>query len=310
LLIVSGYGAAGERACADAVIGELIAQSWVDQKFSAPFLRELTVLSDERLLSDFRIEPSLLHSAAAKFIHRRSGRPLEITHYLLERTTPEKHQAIVLFAMRYEKELVGFLAVSLQRNRNSLEAWSEYLKVNTEKPETLGMSLSFFNFTRKFYSTIGISCERLEAGWAGRPIWARMRYEFDPDVRFMENGKSVTQLEVTRGNFGRFLALKHFKVEDLYIEKDLGGSEAVQGDFANLNSPGDFLLVKHRKGKLLPVAPYIDADVLGPVVFEHPGKAFSLWDYRPRHGQTISIMQNGKALSDIAMPTWIGIYYF
>ncbi len=309
------WGASPNQDCPTYLLAEsvqaLSSLSWVDAKFSIPFLHELQPLSDERLLSDYRIDPDRLHGAARKFSHHRGGQPpLQTSHHLAERTKGSERYPVVLFVMRVEKNVVGFLAVSFRPEPNALDAWSEYLKVDPRRPETSGIARSFFSFTRGFYAAMGVRSERLEAGWAGRPIWARMGYDFDPAVSLLEDNQPFSQLELTRRNFGRFLSMFRINVRDLYLEKELGGREPIAPGFQNLHTPEDFLSVYHVRGPSILVAPYVDADTLGERTLEHPGKAFSLWDYRPRLGQTIAITLDGKPLSDIAMPTWIGIFRF
>lgn len=286
----------------------LVERSWVDDKFSTPFLRELAPLSDSRLKAEFGFEPRRVHQAARGFRHRSPNcEPLAIEHFLAERLPAQ--QLVVLFVMKTRGEVAGFLALSLEKKETAREAWSEYLKVDRDLAETRGISVSFLEFSSKFYSTLGVTTERLEAGWSGRPLWARAGYEFDPQALLWENGVPYPQVEVIRRNFERFLRFHGINSRELYLHKLEGVPEPLSA-LTDLKTPADFLAVKHSAGPFVGVAPYIDVDTLGPAFMAHPGLAFSLWDYRPRPNQTTSIGQNGKPLSDIAMPTWIGMRNF
>ncbi len=321
LLVSEGFGTAADSHlpslssnCPALIlqVAKLVERPWVDRRFSTLFLEQLAPVTDDRLQADFNLEADPIRAAAAGFRHHRPGfTPLDIDHYIAQRIHPSGPRLpVVLFVMHLRNQPVGFLALSLKWNKGVLEAWSEYLKVDTSIAETQGISRSFFDFTRVFYQKLGVKTERLEAGWAGRPIWARKGYRFDPDVTLLEDGKPRPQLDVIRRNFQRFLQFHKIRLEDLFLGGDLGGREAIDASLSNLNTPEDFLNVQHTSGVRIEVAPYIDADTLGTPSLEAVGKAFTLWDYRPRSNQTISISQDGKQLSDIAMPTWIGIYRF
>jgi hypothetical protein len=291
-------------------VKELGTQFWIDERFSLAFLNQLEAIEPRELGEDFGINPDSLVRYSSEFTHWTRGRePLAITPVISKRNSADGKHAVVLFLMRDANLPVGFLALSLQRQSDLLLAQSEYLKTD-RSPSTFGVSGSFFRFTRDFYKRLGVSSETIEAGWSGRPIWAAYGYEFDEHTNFVENGVKVSQIELVRHNFLRFAAYHVLALDELYKDLGAGRREELASDLSNLRKPSDFAIIKHKKGKMINVAPYVDVDTLESFTEKHIGMAFSLWDYRPRGDQEIIILQGEKSLSDIAMPTWIGRYHF
>lgn len=163
---------------------------------------------------------------------------------------------------------------------------------------------------KDYYSKLGVAEERLEAGWSGRERWSKEGFRLVDDEFFFENGKKVSQLELIKGNFLRFLKFQKIPISELVYVSQSGQKLPLDLSLSQLNQPIDFTKVFHKNGKEIMTRAYTDVDTLSGPRSMSIGLAFTHWDYRPRQNQPVVILQGDKPLSDIAMPTWIGVRSF
>ncbi len=159
--------------------------------------------------------------------------------------------------------------------------------------------LSFLK--KEVYPVVGVTQETLKADHAGRYVWAKQGFQFDPTYWYKDdNGKGdlLRLHELARRNFARFLRLHRLKVEDLALRgRPLSSLDQLQ-------TPDDFASVVHRGGKKLTIEPYV-LGVLEPATAMDIGKAFMLTDYRPHEGPYV-LSKARTMFSTTAMPYWNG----
>lgn len=277
---------------ANELCARLIAQSWVDKKFTGAFLKSLTPTEPQVFEDRFKLPVEILAALPSR---------LDFNFDIY--TTGAK--VVVVYEFTSNNQVVGTFVLSLEERGSLRVATSEFLKV-APAFRNKGYGVNLMQNIPAFYKKLGVHYEKLEAGWEGRAYWPTMNFRFDTSSTFFEDGVELSQVELVRRNFIRFLDFHKIKREDLYV---LRGTQRlpIDADYSQLREPIDFLNVKHSQGIKIMTQSYSDVDKLEPEGEMDVGLSFSLWDYRPRKGQEVEVFQGTKALSDIAMPTWIGI---
>jgi hypothetical protein len=278
-------------------IQQLVQKSWVDEKDTRSYLKALQPSNEKSFLEFAGINPHLLP---------------KLTSFREEYTffkSPDGERPVLITSIYNEDALESFVVFSFVKDDNGvLHVTGEYLKHSTNVPSQLGTQV--LQQLDNFYRALSVKSTQLRAAWEGRVHWAQSGYDLDATGYFVENGKITQQIDQMRQNFLRFLNFHQIKLEDLYVYQN-GERKELSEDLSELRTPRDFLHIQHKEKLKIETAAYVDEGTLSEVRALPVGLAFTLWDYRPRPGQEITIDRNdGMPLSDIAMPPWLGIKQF
>lgn len=291
------------------VINDFADKAWIDKKFTFAFLKELALLATDDDLIGLNAQ-QLVALSSLEFKNPR-GSKVDFETQLYTRRVNGESQVVPVISMRCGQDLCGVLVLSITRNSSGvLVATSEYFKSDPKKIAIQGIGPHIMPMLKNYYEKLGVKEERLEAGWSGRERWAKEGFRLAEDVDFYEDGKKVSQLELIRSNFLRFLSFHKITLGDLLYEDQSGKRRPLDQSLSQLNQPIDFTKVFHKNGREIKTRSYTDVDTLSGPKSMAIGLAFTHWDYRPRENQVVVILQEGKPLSDIAMPTWIGVRSF
>ena len=288
---------------------DFFSKSWIDKRFTLPFLKVLSPLIDDEDLMGLNRE-KLLQISSLAFKNIR-GQEVNFEMQLFTHEVAGNKVLVPVIAMRCGSALCGMLTLSIRKKSDATYfAQSEYLKTNARNLAIQGIGPHIMPMLKEYYTKLGVKEERLEAGWSGRERWAKEGFVLDPDLKFLENGIAVDQISLIRNNFKRFLSFHKIALSDLYLEESDGKKTLLDENLSQLKQPIDFQKVFHNRGKKIMTRSYVDVDTLAGPRPMAPGLSFTLWDYRPRDSQESVILQEGKPLSDMAMPTWIGLRRF
>lgn len=224
------------------------------------------------------------------FVSKQEKSPHMILMGILERLDDEHTPA-------------GSFSVVLKHAKNGeLESHIGAVYFDRADPRISGIAPAMLRFLKdEVYPVVGVTRETLKADHAGRYVWAKQGFQFDPTYWFKDvggRGPPIKLPELARRNFARFLNLHGLAIQDLALHgRPLASLEELQ-------SPDDFASVTHRRSKKLTIQPFI-LGVLQPFAALDVGKAFMLADYRPQGGRFVLSMARTK-FSPTAMPYWNG----
>ena len=170
---------------------------------------------------------------------------------------------------------------------------------------TSGIGKAILDFTGSILApALGARREALKADYAGRYVWAKEGFQFNPKYYYYDtDGKKYNSWELARHSLARFLDEYHIRVGDLRLRgKPISALK-------ELITPADFALLEHRQGRKVRVRPLVTQDTLGGETDLPVGKAFMMGNYLPTNAPFV-FSQGGPAAgnkfaSDV-MPYWVG----
>lgn len=285
---------------------------WIDKKFTAPFLKSLNPhVPNSGILGMDMLQLRSLD--LLEFKNDTSQHSVQFSMQLFSRPNVDGTATVVpIILMNCKSGPCGLLALAISLDKTgTLTARTEYLKTDPNNQDIRGIAPFIFPMLKKYYSELGVKEETIESGWKGRMLWANEGFELDKHSPFTIDGQPTSQIALIRANFLRFLKFHNVQAKDLYYLDQSGQKKSLDMELSALQQPTDFLRVFHRDNLTISARAYVDVDTLEEAKPYAPGLAFTLWDYRPRPDQIIQILQDGsKPISDIAMPTWIGVRRF
>ena len=292
------------------LIPPLMAQPFNDPIYAKPFFKSLAAPSKIPFADKigWNVQTaSELNALAAKFpmpAPMRGQVAVEFGNFVNAKDkTPHVILMGVFKKIGGDRSPVGSFSAIIRRDRSGeLESHIASVYFDRSDPRLKGVAPAALGFLKnEVYPKLGVAKETLKADHAGRYVWAKQGYQFDPNYWFKDlggKGPAIKLPELARRNFGRFLKLHDLKPTDLSLRgKPLASLDELQ-------TPDDFASVVHRKGKKLTLQPFV-LGILQPAAAMDVGKAFMLADYRPKGGRFVLSMARTK-FNDAAMPYWNG----
>lgn len=291
-------------------IARLAIQPFNDPVYSRPFFNSLSAPADIPFADEIGWRartPAQLAALAREFPlpARLKGRVrVELGAYVSgKEKSPHMVLTGIMKRLDGDHAPVGSFSVVLKRAKGGeLESHIAGVYFDRSDPDLTGIAPAVLGFlSEKIYPAAGVSRETLKADHAGRYVWAKQGFQFDPSYWFKDvggTGPAIKLPELARRNFARFLGAHRVAAGDLILRgRPLASLE-------DLRTPEDFASVKHRGGKRLHIRPFVSG-VLQPPAALDVGKAFMLADYRPQEGNFV-LSKAGTKFSATAMPYWNG----
>lgn len=290
------------------ILQGLLAKDFLDPVYSRPFLKSLSAPAAMPFADQIGWKartPAQLSRLAARF-----QPPPALRGKLSVRLEPvmsakekEPHLVLLAVAQRLDGDAAGYFSVLIKRDKSAgLKAEVHSVYFDRADAALAGMAPAILEFLRRdVYPGLGVVKETLKADHAGRYVWAKQGFQFEPTYWFKDDngkGQAIRLAELARRNFARFMQANGLKISDL----ELAGRPVAS--LEDMKTPNDFASVVHRRRKKLRTRPFVLGALQEPADLD-VGKAFMLGDYRPRDGNYV-LSKAGTKFSTTAMPYWNG----
>lgn len=288
-------------------IQRLAARPFNDPIYSRPYFRALGKPKSSSFADKLGWKarsPAQLAALAAKFpLPPAMKGKYSVSLQLLEDSKEQApHLTLLGIVSRRDGTPSGSFSVAFKRGKDGRTISHIHgVYFDRTDPALTGIAPAMLRFLREsVYPPLGVAKETLKADHAGRYVWAKAGFRFDPTYWFKDEGgkgPAIKLAELARRSFARFLKRNGLKPGDLALR----GKPLASLD--ELETPDDFASVVDRRGRALTVRPFVLGEEQAPADLD-VGKAFMLGDYRPGKGFVLSMARTKFAVD--AMPYWNG----